>query len=93
LTLQISPEIVAFFEKICDGEPILTIVSNIGEDVQYRCFNNLHDLKIVSQPDTKALLGINYSLQVIESGFAQQFYASHRMGPAQICLKIFASTA
>jgi hypothetical protein len=27
-TLQISLEIVAFFEKICDGEPILAIVSN-----------------------------------------------------------------
>ncbi len=38
-TLQISLEIVAIFEKIYDGEPILTVVSNIGEDVQYRCFN------------------------------------------------------
>jgi hypothetical protein len=37
--LQISVEIVALFEKIHDGEPILTIVSNNGEDVQYRCFN------------------------------------------------------
>jgi hypothetical protein len=25
---------------------------------------------------------INYSLQIIETGFAEQFYASHRMGPA-----------
>ncbi len=32
-TLQISLGIVAFFEKIYDGEPILTIFSNIGEDV------------------------------------------------------------
>jgi hypothetical protein len=38
-TLQISLEIVALFEKIYDGEPILTVVSNIGEDLQYRCFN------------------------------------------------------
>jgi hypothetical protein len=38
-TIQISLEIVAFFEKICDGEPILIVVSNIGENVQYRCFN------------------------------------------------------
>jgi hypothetical protein len=30
---------VALFEKIYDGEPILTVVSNIGEDVQYRYFN------------------------------------------------------
>jgi hypothetical protein len=35
-TLQISLAIVALFEKIYDGEPILTVVSNIGEDVQYR---------------------------------------------------------
>ncbi len=92
MTLQISPEIVAFFKKICDGEPILTVVSNIGEDVQYRCFNYLHGVKIVSQPDTtgKALLGITYSLQIIESEFAEPIYASHRMGTAPICLKIFA---
>ncbi len=37
-TLQISLEIVALFEKIYDGKPILTIISNIVEDVQYRCF-------------------------------------------------------
>jgi hypothetical protein len=37
--LQISVGIIALFEKIYDGEPILTVISNIGEDVQYRCFN------------------------------------------------------
>ena len=37
-TLQISLGIVALFEKIYDGELILTVFSNIGEDVQYRCF-------------------------------------------------------
>ncbi len=37
--LQISVGIVALFEKIYDGELILTVVSNIGEDVQYSCFN------------------------------------------------------
>ncbi len=31
-TNQISLEILALFEKIYDGEPILTVVSNIGED-------------------------------------------------------------
>ncbi len=36
--LQISLEIIALFEKIYDGGPILTVVSNIREDVQYRCF-------------------------------------------------------
>jgi hypothetical protein len=38
-TLQISLGIIALFEKIYDGEPILTVNSNIGEEVQYRCFN------------------------------------------------------
>jgi hypothetical protein len=38
-TLQILLEIVALFEKIYDGEPILPVVSAIVEDVQYRCFN------------------------------------------------------
>jgi hypothetical protein len=32
-TLQISLRIIALFEKIYDGEPILTVISNIGEDV------------------------------------------------------------
>jgi hypothetical protein len=40
-----------------------------------------------------ALLGNNYRLQIIETGFAEQFYASHRMGPAPICLKISARIA
>ncbi len=31
-TLQISLGIVALVEKIYDGEPILTVFSNIGED-------------------------------------------------------------
>ncbi len=38
-TLQISLGIVALFKKIYDREPILTVISNIGVDVQYRCFN------------------------------------------------------
>ena len=33
-TLQKLQGIVALFEKIYDGEPILTVFSNIGEDVQ-----------------------------------------------------------
>jgi hypothetical protein len=32
-TLLISLGIVALFEKIYDGEPIITRVSNIGEDI------------------------------------------------------------
>jgi hypothetical protein len=38
-TVQISLGIIAIFEKIYDGKQILTVISNIGEDVQYRCFN------------------------------------------------------
>ncbi len=47
----------------------------------------------MSQPDTIALLGNNYWLQIIETGFAEQFNASHRTGPAPICLKISARIA
>ncbi len=36
-TLQISLEIVALFEKIYAGQPILTVFSNIGKDVRVRC--------------------------------------------------------
>jgi hypothetical protein len=32
-TLQISLGFFALFEKIYDGEPILSVISNIGEDV------------------------------------------------------------
>ncbi len=44
-SLQISVGIIALFEKIYNGEPILTIVSNIKEDVQYRCLNEVYDVK------------------------------------------------
>jgi hypothetical protein len=50
-------------------------------------------VKSVTQPDTIALLGINNCLQIIETGFAEWFYASHRTGPAQILLKISAIIA
>jgi hypothetical protein len=35
--LQISLGIFALLEKIFDGEPILAVISNIREDLQYRC--------------------------------------------------------
>ncbi len=35
-------------------------------------------------------LGYNYCLQIIETGFAEQFKASRRMGPPLVCLKISA---
>ncbi len=67
-TLQIPLGIVALFEKIYDGEPILTIFSNIGEDVQYRCFNEGYYVKSVSQPNTMPLFENNYCLQIIDTG-------------------------
>ncbi len=48
----------------------------------------VYDVKSTSQPDTIALLGNNFRLQIIETGFAEQFYASHWMGPATIYSKI-----
>jgi hypothetical protein len=92
-TLQTSHGLLSLFEKIYYGELIFTDFSNIGEDAQCRCFNSVYDVKSVSQPDTIALLGINYCLQIIETGFAEWFYACHRMGPAQILLKISAIIA
>jgi hypothetical protein len=81
-TLQTSHGLLALFESIYYGEPIFTDFSKIGEDAQYCCFNEVYDVKSVSQSDSTALLGNNSSLQIIETGFAEQFYASHRMGPA-----------
>jgi hypothetical protein len=34
-----------------NGEPILTVVSNVGNDVQYRCFNKVYDMKSMSEPE------------------------------------------
>ncbi len=48
-------------------------LSNIGEDVQYRCFNQVYDVKSVSQPDTMPILENNSCLQIVETGFAEQF--------------------
>jgi hypothetical protein len=70
-TLQTSQGIVALFEKIYDGEPILTIVWIIGEDVQYHSFNLMYDVKSVSQPDTIPILENNYRLHIIETGLAE----------------------
>jgi hypothetical protein len=72
-THQISVGIVALFEKICDGEKILPVVSNIGENAQYRCLNSVYDVKSVSQPDTMPILENNFCLLIIEIRFAEQF--------------------
>jgi hypothetical protein len=72
-THQISPGIVALFAKIFDGKPILTVFSNIGEDVQCRCLNLVYNVERVSQHGTIVLLGNDYNFQIIETGFAEQF--------------------
>ncbi len=79
-TLLTSHGLLALFAKIYYGELIFTDFSNIGEDVQYRCFKQVYGLKSMPQPDTIALLGINYCFQIIETGFAEWFYAYHRWG-------------
>jgi hypothetical protein len=52
-------------------KPIITVISNIGEEVQYRCFNEVYDVKSVSQPDTMPLFESNKCLQIRETGFAE----------------------
>jgi hypothetical protein len=71
LTLQIMLGIVALFEKIYNSEPSLTVISNIGEDVQNHCFNKVYDVKSVSQPNTMPLFENNYSFQKTDTGFAE----------------------
>jgi hypothetical protein len=38
-SLQMLHGLLALFEKIYYGDPIFPVISNNGEDVQYRCFN------------------------------------------------------
>ncbi len=85
-TLQISLGIVALFEKNYDGELIFTDFSNTGESVQYRYFNVLYYVSTVSQPYIDAMLGNNYCSQRIETGFAEEFKASHRMWPPHVIM-------
>jgi hypothetical protein len=37
--LQMSQGLLALFEKIYYEDPIFTVISNNGKDVQYPCFN------------------------------------------------------
>jgi hypothetical protein len=71
LTLKILPEIVALFEKICEEQPILTVFSNIWEDVQNCCFSQMYDVKSGLQPNTMALFGNSYQFYMIETGFPE----------------------
>jgi hypothetical protein len=38
-TLQTWHGLLALFEKIYNVDSIFTVISNNGDDVQYRCFN------------------------------------------------------
>jgi hypothetical protein len=49
--IQTSLRFVAIFKKINDGEPILTVFSVIGEDVQHHCFSQVYYVRTVTQPD------------------------------------------
>jgi hypothetical protein len=40
-TLKMSVVIFPLFEMIYNGQPIPTVVSNIGEDVVYSCYKEL----------------------------------------------------
>ncbi len=50
-TVKIALGIVALFEKIYHGDPILTVFSVIREEVQDRRFSSVYDVKSILQPD------------------------------------------
>jgi hypothetical protein len=86
-TLQTSHGLLALFEKdLLWRADLYRLLKYQGGCSIPLVHLDLHDVKRVLQSDTIALLGNNYSLQIIETGFAEQFYASHRMGPPPICL-------
>jgi hypothetical protein len=58
-------------EKISNKEPILTVFSVFGEDLQHRCFRKEHYVKTVTQPDIDTVFANNYFIQI--TGFAEQF--------------------
>ncbi len=60
--LILSVGVIALFEKIMMErlEPIFIGISNIGEDVQYSCFNQVYDVKSLLQPGTTPLFEDNY---------------------------------
>jgi hypothetical protein len=62
-TLQISLGIVALFEKIYGGEPIITVFPVIWEDVHYNtvvCVKYVYEVKSVSAPEILSTLGYNF---------------------------------
>ncbi len=73
--LQTFRGFVALFEKIYDGEPIITVISNIGEGTLYNMVPlfqvSVWCEKCVEAPDTTLLFENDYCLQIIEIGFAE----------------------
>jgi hypothetical protein len=55
-TVQISQGMVALFEKIYDGEPILTVFSVL----HHRCFNSMYYVRTTSQSNANAVFANNY---------------------------------
>jgi hypothetical protein len=58
--VQTSRGFFTVIEKIYSEEPILTVFSVIGEDLQHRCFRKEHYVKGVTQPDSDAVSANNY---------------------------------
>ncbi len=71
--LQVSLGIIMLFEKIYDEEPILTVISNIGEDTIPLFQLSGNYVKSVTQPDTVLLLVNKYWFQMTETRLAEQF--------------------
>jgi hypothetical protein len=71
--VQTSRGFIALFEKISDGEPVLTVLSVIGEDLQHRCFSTVYYVKIVIEPDIDAVFANKYHFQIIETGLLSTF--------------------
>ncbi len=63
-TLQISVGIVTLFEKIYDGEPILTVFFVSGEDLPHLCFSKVYYVRTVSQPDIDAAFHKHYKFKM-----------------------------
>jgi hypothetical protein len=52
---------------------MLIVFSVFGEDLQHRCFRKEDYVEPVTQPDIDAVFANNYCIQIIETGFAEQF--------------------
>ncbi len=58
---------VALIEKIY--EPMLTVFSVSGEDLQHRSFRKEYYVKTVTHPDMDPVFENNYVIQITQTGF------------------------